>query len=116
RASSTPRSTSVARSARPAPADRETNMKTKEEAREKRKLSIRKRVAGTSERPRMTVFRSAKHIYVQVVDDVANKTLAAVSTLTEDVKKELDASKLKKKDKAKKVGQAIAKVCIAKGI
>ena len=89
-------------------------MKTKVEARAKRKLSIRKRVHGTAERPRLTVFRSAKHIYAQVIDDAARKTLAATSTLNEAVEKELAG--LKKKDKAKKVGAAIAKACIAIGV
>ena len=87
--------------------------KTKEEARDKRKHSIRKRVHGTAERPRMSVFRSLKHIYVQVVDDVAHQTLCATSDLDEAVKPTLDG---KKKDRAKVVGTAIAKKCIAKGI
>ncbi len=88
--------------------------KNKVESRAKRKLSIRKRVNGTPERPRMSVFRSLKHIYVQVVDDQARKTLVATSTLDEGVKGEL--SGLKKKDRAKKVGAAIAKQCLEKGI
>jgi large subunit ribosomal protein L18 len=88
--------------------------KTKEESRAKRKLSIRKRVNGTPERPRMSVFRSLKHIYVQVVDDQTHKTLVATSTLDEAVKGELGG--LKKKDRAKKIGAAIAKRCLEKGI
>ena len=75
--------------------------KTKEEARGKRKLSIRKRVNGTAERPRMSVFRSLKHIYVQVIDDASHRTLVAVSDLDEAVKTELKG--LKKKDRAAKV-------------
>jgi large subunit ribosomal protein L18 len=82
--------------------------------RERRKLRIRQRMNGTPERPRMSVFRSAKHIYAQVVDDTAGKTLAHASTLSRDVRPEAtDASKL---DAAKKVGQAIAKLLLAKGI
>ena len=54
-----------------------TNIKYKKEAREKRHGSLRKRVAGTAERPRLTVFRSAKHIYAQVIDDDQKKTLVA---------------------------------------
>jgi large subunit ribosomal protein L18 len=50
-------------------------------ARLRRKKSIRKRVIGTGDRPRLTVFRSAKHIYAQVIDDVTGKTLAAASSL-----------------------------------
>jgi large subunit ribosomal protein L18 len=87
--------------------------KTKVEAHDKRKNSIRKRVNGTADRPRMSVFRSLKHIYVQVVDDVSHKTLCATSDLDEKVKGSLEG---KKKDRAKVVGGAIAKKCIAQGI
>lgn len=80
--------------------------------RERRKLRIRRRISGTSERPRLTVFRSAKHIYAQVIDDVAGATLAHVSTLTKDLKG-ADGTKT---DEAKKVGAAIAKALLAKGI
>ena len=82
--------------------------------RERRKLRIRQKISGTSEMPRLSVFRSAKHIYAQVVDDVAGKTVAHCSTLSKDVKTE--ASEAKKLDAAKKVGEAIAKALIAKGI
>jgi large subunit ribosomal protein L18 len=88
--------------------------KTKEEARLKRKDSIRKRVHGTAERPRLTVFRSAKHIYAQVVDDDAQKTLAATSTLAADVRESIGG--MKKKDRAKKIGETIAKMCLSKGV
>ena|SRR6202035_618203 len=82
--------------------------------RERRKLRIRQRMNGTSERPRMSVFRSAKHIYAQVVDDTAGKTLAHSSTLSREVRSDVpEANKL---DAAKKVGQAIAKLLLAKGI
>jgi large subunit ribosomal protein L18 len=49
-------------------------------ARLKRKISIRKRISGSEQQPRLTVFRSAKHIYVQVIDDASGKTLAAASS------------------------------------
>ena len=88
--------------------------KQKEEKRQRRKASIRKKVHGTSERPRLSVFRSTKHIYAQVIDDDAQKTIATVSTLDEALKKELDG--LKKSDEAKKVGAAIAAKLKAKGI
>jgi large subunit ribosomal protein L18 len=82
--------------------------------RERRKLRIRRRVSGTPERPRLSVFRSAKHIYAQVVDDIAGKTLAHASTLSRDVRGDVtEASKL---DAAKKVGQFIAKLLLAKGV
>jgi large subunit ribosomal protein L18 len=82
--------------------------------RERRKLRIRRKISGTPERPRLTVFRSAKHIYAQVVDDVAGTTLAHASTLSRDVRGVIDEST--KSDAAKKVGQSIAKLLIAKGI
>ncbi len=82
--------------------------------RERRKLRIRQKISGTSEKPRLSVFRSAKHIYAQVVDDVAGKTVAHASTLSREVRGE--ANEAKKLDAAKKVGQAIAKALLAKGI
>jgi large subunit ribosomal protein L18 len=88
--------------------------KTKLETRERRKQSIRKKVNGTAERPRLTVFRSAKHIYAQVVDDVAKKTLAQVSTLDSGLEGDLKGKK--KTDKAKLIGAAIAAKCKAAGI
>jgi large subunit ribosomal protein L18 len=82
--------------------------------RERRKLRIRRKISGTSEQPRLSVFRSAKHIYAQVVDDAAGSTLAHASTLSREVRGEVtEATKL---DAAKKVGQAIAKLLLAKGI
>ncbi|SRR5271156_5259688 len=82
--------------------------------RERRKLRIRRKISGTVERPRLTVFRSAKHIYAQVVDDAAGTTLAHASTLAADVRGELDEAT--KTDAAKKVGASIAKALLAKGI
>jgi large subunit ribosomal protein L18 len=61
-------------------------MSAKIETRERRKKRIRKKVDGTTERPRLTVFRSARHIYAQVIDDSRGATLAAASTLTAGVK------------------------------
>jgi large subunit ribosomal protein L18 len=82
--------------------------------RERRKLRIRRKISGTSERPRLSVFRSAKHIYAQVIDDAAGKTIAQLSTLSKDVKPQADDAK--KSDAAKLVGQAVAKALLAKGI
>ena len=80
--------------------------------RERRKLRIRRKISGTAEKPRLSVFRSAKHIYAQVVDDVAGKTLAHSSTLAKGVKN----AEGNKTDDAKRVGTTIAKALIAKGI
>jgi large subunit ribosomal protein L18 len=89
-------------------------MKTKTEHRDKRRASIRKRVAGSKDRPRLAIFRSLSHIYAQVIDDEKQETLAAASSLDKGLRDELKGTK--KKDRAKKVGIAIAKVCLAKGI
>ena len=83
----------------------------KKESREKRHASLRKRIQGTAERPRLAVFRSARHIYVQVIDDLQNKTLVGTSDLAFEAPDDGD-----KKAAAKKVGAAIAKKCLEKGI
>ncbi len=83
------------------------------QGRERRKLRIRKNVAGTQERPRLSVFRSAKHIYVQVIDDVAGVTLAAASTMSKDLKGNALG---KKSEAATKVGALIAEICKSKKI
>lgn len=81
---------------------------------ERRKIGIRKRLRGTAERPRLSVFRSGKHIYAQVIDDYAGKTLAAVSSLHEGVLGELKHGA--NVAAAKKVGAAIAREAKAAGI
>jgi large subunit ribosomal protein L18 len=83
---------------------------SKNESRKKRHRSIRKRIEGNTERPRLSVFRSTRHIYAQVIDDLSQKTLVSTS----DVDAEKGAGK--KKDRAKQVGTAIAKLCLEKGI
>ena len=82
--------------------------------RERRKLRIRKKVNGTGERPRLTVFRSSKHIYAQVIDDTTGQTLAHASTLSKDLKGTLEEDN--KVAAAKKVGALIAKICKSKKI
>jgi large subunit ribosomal protein L18 len=84
------------------------------QGRERRKLRIRRKISGTSERPRLSVFRSLNHIYAQVVDDVAGCTVAHCSTLAKDVKGQVSESN--KSDAAKIVGMAIAAQLKAKGI
>ncbi len=79
--------------------------------RERRKLRIRRKLSGTAERPRLTVFRSSKHIYAQCVDDVAGTTVAHAGTTKKGA-----ASDGTKTDDAKKIGAAIAKLLLAKGI
>lgn len=86
----------------------------KQAARLKRKMSIRKKLNGTAERPRLCVFRSAKHIYAQAIDDVAGVTLASASTVEKDVRGDLAG--MKKVDAAKRVGAAVADRLKGKGI
>ncbi|MDE6100253.1 MAG: 50S ribosomal protein L18, partial [Paramuribaculum sp.] len=83
-------------------------MISKIERRNKIKARIRGKISGTAERPRMTVFRSNKQIYVQLVDDLQGKTLAAASSkgIEEGTKSEIAA----------KVGEAIAKKALEAGI
>jgi large subunit ribosomal protein L18 len=111
-----------------------TDTSRKKQSRKKRHRSLRKRVEGTSERPRLAVFRSTRHIYAQVIDDLERKTLAGTSDLaingaggkaggkkgkaakageTAPAEGETETDK---KVLAKKVGAAIAKKCLEKGI
>ena len=91
--------------------------KSKLESRTTRHRSIRKRISGTPERPRLVVFRSARHIYVQVIDDLTQKTLAAASDLPKKAERPAAGSKQpKKSDRAKEVGTRLAKICLEKGI
>jgi large subunit ribosomal protein L18 len=86
----------------------------KVEQKQRRQRRVRSKVSGTSERPRLSVFRSARHIYAQVIDDESGKTLAAASTVAKDVKDVV--TEANKTDAAKKVGEAIARVCLEKGV
>jgi large subunit ribosomal protein L18 len=88
--------------------------KTKREARERRKTRIRQKVKGTPERPRLTVFRSARHIYVQVIDDESNRVLASAGTVKKAAREELAGKK--KLEQAKSIGAQIAMLCKEKGI
>jgi large subunit ribosomal protein L18 len=89
-------------------------MSTQLTGRQRRKFRIRNKISGTPERPRLSVFRSGKHIYAQVVDDVVGKTLAAASTLSPDLESAL--AEATKTDGAKKVGALIAKICLERKI
>jgi large subunit ribosomal protein L18 len=91
------------------------NAQKRMEARLARKKRIRKVVSGTAARPRLVVFRTARHIEVQVIDDVAGNTLAAATSTAKAVAESIGDAK-KKSDVAKKVGALIAERCKAKGI
>jgi large subunit ribosomal protein L18 len=86
----------------------------RETARQNRKGRIRKRIFGTEQRPRLSVFRSAKHIYAQLVIDSTGSTILAASTLSPDIRAEI--GDLDKSDAAKKVGQWIGKKALEKNI
>ena len=86
----------------------------RERKRQARKVHIRKRVTGTAERPRLSVFRSAKHIYAQAIDDTTGAVLAAASDLDQAVKGSLEGKD--KKGKAREVGKAVGAKLLAKQI
>ena len=81
--------------------------------RTKRKGAIRKRINGTADRPRLTVFRSAKHIYAQAIDDVTGHVLAAAGDLDPGVRESLSGPK---KSKARQIGKVIGEKLMAKKI
>lgn len=80
-------------------------------SRERRHRRIRKRVVGSAERPRLCVFKSACHIYAQIIDDGLGKTLAAASTLSTEIKEK--AKTINKTDAARLVGEVLATRALA---
>ena len=84
--------------------------------RQRRRKSIRKKVSGEPGRPRLSVFRSLKHTYAQVIDDVGGETLVSASTLSDDVRKELGNGDHTKTDASKAVGKVLARLALEKGI
>lgn len=80
----------------------------------RRKYHVRKKVFGTPDRPRLLVFRSSRHIYAQIVDDVAGATLASASTRTKGMRDQLPNAGNKKA--AEIIGEAVAKQAIGVGI
>jgi large subunit ribosomal protein L18 len=83
-------------------------MNKKQDKRIRLKSKIRTKVSGTTERPRLSVFRSNKFIYAQVIDDTTGKTLVSAS--------DMKVSKGKKTDRSVEIGKEVAKLAIAKGI
>ena len=83
------------------------------DSRLKRKNRIRRKVSGTSDRPRLTVYKSLNHIYAQVIDDTTGRTLAAASSLSKELKGQNDGDK---KADAKRVGTLIAQKCKAANV
>jgi len=90
---------------------------TKEDRRQRIKLRLRKRIHGTAERPRLTVFRSLNHIYVQAVDDMAGRTIASAATTESALKGQLPkGARGGNRGGAEAVGTAIAARLLEKGV
>ena len=85
----------------------------KDAARLYRKQRIRKKISGTSERPRLSIFRSVKHIYAQLIDDVGGKTLLGVSTKSKDFTAGKEAGNVKG---AQALGKLVAQKALQKNI
>ena len=83
-------------------------------ARKRRHIRLRKKVKGTAARPRLSVFKSLKQIYVQIIDDDSGNTLVSASTLDKELRGKLSYGR--NKDAAKELGKLIAKKAIEKGI
>jgi large subunit ribosomal protein L18 len=88
--------------------------KSREAMRKRRQRRVRSRVAGTSDRPRLNVFRSLSNISVQLIDDAAGRTLVSASSIDKDLKSQVDGKK--KLEQAQIIGSAVAERALAKGI
>ncbi|MBD3367060.1 MAG: 50S ribosomal protein L18 [Candidatus Eisenbacteria bacterium] len=87
------------------------------EGRQRRRKSVRKKISGNASRPRLSVFRSLKHTYAQLIDDTKGITLVSTSTLSDDVAKELKGNGgHTKTDASKAVGKVLARLALEKGI
>ncbi|XP_024376468.1 uncharacterized protein [Physcomitrium patens] len=89
---------------------------TKTEKAKVRERRMRKKLNGTTEKPRLAVFRSNDHLYAQVIDDTKKQILVASSTLSREIRESIDGTADPTMDTAKKVGETIGKLCIEKGI
>ena len=83
--------------------------------RRKVKVRVRKKIQGTTERPRLTVYRSLHHLYAQIVDDSTAKTIVSASTVSKEIRERIQGVK-GRKGRAKEVGAAVAKLALAKNI
>lgn len=90
------------------------NKVDKNQKRKERHYSIRNKVTGTPERPRLNVFKSSKHIYAQIIDDATGKTLVSASTLDKELKDK--AAELSKSEAATLVGKTVGERAKNKGI
>ena len=90
------------------------NLVIKRVRQERRQLRVRRRLFGTTERPRLAVFRSSKHIYAQIIDDSAGRTLVSASTREPDVRSQVKSGG--NKQAAEVVGQRLGRKAIEQGI
>ena len=86
----------------------------KRRARLRRHRRVRKKVEGKETRPRLSVFRSARHIYAQIIDDTRGHTLASASTSDRELKNELEG--LKKREQARLIGETLARRAKSQGV
>jgi large subunit ribosomal protein L18 len=91
-----------------------SSQEAKKSARDKRRVRVRKKIRGTTARPRLNVFKSARHIYAQLIDDKTGKTLISASTLLDEVSTGMKYTG--NIEAARKVGAAVAKLALAKEI
>jgi large subunit ribosomal protein L18 len=91
-----------------------SSLAKKQTARLKRQVRVRKKITGTEQRPRLNVFKSSRHIYAQLIDDVAGKTLVAVSTVNDEASADLKYTG--NIEAARKIGSEIAKKALAQDI
>jgi large subunit ribosomal protein L18 len=87
---------------------------TRSAARKRRHARVRAKLFGTAQTPRLNVFRSLKHVYAQIVDDVAGHTLVSASTLDADIREQIAG--LSKTEQAKVVGKRLAEKALSKGV
>lgn len=87
---------------------------TSRAARQRRHMRVRKKIAGTVQVPRLSVFRSLKHIYAQIIDDASGKTLISASTLDPDIREQM--AELNKTEQAKLVGKRLAEKALSNGV
>ncbi|MBW1810969.1 MAG: 50S ribosomal protein L18 [Deltaproteobacteria bacterium] len=91
-----------------------SNIKDKRRKRIQRRRRIRRKLIGTPERPRLSVFRSAKHTYAQVIDDQSGRVLVAASTMDKEIRDSI--KKANKSEAAEKVGEVLAQRCAKKEV
>ena len=88
--------------------------KSRSIARERRHIRVRKQLFGTTQRPRLNVFKSLSQIYAQIIDDIEGNTLVSASTIDKDLREQVKG--MKKSEQAKAVGKAVAERAKSKGI